>query len=86
MWKQAPYNLLDSIRIIQAQGLASSQQSHGDHFGPFVLLNNKEHIGPPLPGSLHHEVAVILPPSEVELQELQFLPLNRASHGRNQGT
>ena len=43
---------------------------------PAPRLNVTQHIGPPLPVSLHQEVLGILPPSEVELQELAFLPLN----------
>ena len=43
------------------------------------MLTNEQHIGSPLPGSLHQEVLGIPPPSEVELQELQFLPLNLRS-------
>ena len=54
-------------------------------FGPFVLLTNEQHIGTPLPGSLHQEVLGIPPPSEVELQELHFLPLNLRSSSRKTG-
>ena len=42
MWKQAPHNVLESIGIIQAQGLSSSYQSLGDYFEgetPWVLLD-----------------------------------------------
>ena len=45
-------------------------------FGPFVLLTNEQHIGPPLPGSLNKKVLGFLSSPEVELQELRFLPLN----------
>ena len=38
---------------------------------PFLLLTNEQYIGPPLPGSLHQEGLGILPPSEVELQEIK---------------
>ena len=52
-------------------------------FGPFKLLACEQHIGPSLPGRLHEEILGILPPSEVELQELQFLPLKLRSSSRN---
>ena len=54
-------------------------------FGPFVLLTDEQYIGPPLPGSLHKEVLGVLSPSEVEMQELHFPPLNLRSSSRDTG-
>ena len=53
---------------------------------PFVLLTNEQYIAPlPSPGSLHQEVLGIVPPSEDELQELQFLSLYLRSSSQKTG-
>ena len=51
VWKQAPHNVLDSIKIIQAQGLSSGHQSLRDYFDgetPWVLLDFTNQVFPAL--------------------------------------
>ena len=50
----------------------------GRVFRLFILIAKKQHVGPPLLGSLHQEVLGIFAPTEVQLQEFHFLYPDRA--------